>query len=200
MKETDGAQGSDEALIRSLAEGDMTALRTLYIRHGAMVEKSIRRFAPESTENDWDELIQDVFLALKDSAKHYSEQDRFSAWLYGIAVKKARNWQRSTWVRRKLLGQHHGVPVGLAHTGNRSPEHMVSLREQLEQVLNLLPKNQRDVLILHEIEGFKADEIAKILGIRANAVWTRLHRARQKLLETFGPHTLDNHSVAGGAS
>ncbi len=184
--------------MEQLAHGQVEVLGDLYLRHGAMVERAVRRFAPGIAAADLDELVQDTFLALKESAAHYADRERFKSWLYGIAVQKTRNWHRNMWIRQKLLRQHTGQPVGIALAANRSPEYVTGVRQLLEQALERLPKNQRDVLLLHEIEGFDGKEIAEILGIRVNAVWTRLHRARRRILEIFGSEAEELRSNSEG--
>jgi RNA polymerase sigma-70 factor (ECF subfamily) len=57
--------------------------------------------------------------------------------------------------------------------------------------LAALPEDQRDVLMLHAVEGFSGEEIAEILGIRHETVRTRLYRARQKLLDIIPGTELD---------
>ena len=102
---------SEQALMEALAKGEIEALGELYFRHGKMVKSALLRFAPELAEADVDELSQEVFLALNASAKRYKEQMRFKSWLFGITVRKARNWRRTHWLRRKLMDLHIGKGV-----------------------------------------------------------------------------------------
>jgi len=174
---------TDERLMATLATGELEALGELYRRHGALARSAIVRYAPEISAAELDELTQEVFLTLCDTATRYEEQQRFKAWLYGIAVRKTRSWQRTTWLRRRLLKSKHGEPVGLARRPGGSPERAVALRELVDRTLARLTEGQRQVLLLHAVEGFTGEEIAEILGIRPETVWTRLHRVRRAVRE-----------------
>ena len=168
---------TDEELVSRLAAGDMDALGAIYLRHKAMVCTALQRFAPTASAAEIEELVQDVFLALPEAAARYEERARFKAWLFGIAVRKARNHGRRAWFRR--AGGIEDEPRDPAP----APEQAAQSRELALQLLERLPRGQREVLVLHAVEGFDGEEIARILGISPGTVWTRLHRARQAVLE-----------------
>lgn len=168
---------SNEQLIAAVAAGDTEALGALYVRHRRMVRAGIRRFAPEIPQAELDEQLQEVFLAVSGAAARYREQGRFTSWLYGITVRTARSWRRSTWLHRKLTERF----VSPAADQTPSPARETEIGQAVRQALLLLPRGQREVLLLHVVEGFRGDEIAEILGIRPRTVRTRLHRARQRL-------------------
>ncbi|MCP4602648.1 MAG: RNA polymerase sigma factor [Proteobacteria bacterium] len=172
---------NDGLLMSMLAKGDMRPLGELYLRHGSMVKAALTRFAPEMARADIDELCQDVFLALNDSASRYVEQMVFKAWLYGIAVRKARAWRRKTWLRRKLLDKHIGQGVGMALSTNETPASRAELRDEIEAVLDRMSNKQREVVLLHAVDGFSGEEIAQILNVKVGVVWTRLYRACGKV-------------------
>jgi RNA polymerase sigma-70 factor (ECF subfamily) len=173
---------SDEQLMAMLADGQMEPLGALFVRYGGMVERALGRLAPEISRAELEELGQEVFLTLSDTAARYEERTRLRAWLYGIAVRKAKSWRRTTWLRRKLLGRHGSVGPGLGSRSTTSPEKEVEMRQEAMRVLTRLPREQQEVLLLHAVEGFTGEEIAQILGVRPKTVWTRLHRARRAAL------------------
>jgi RNA polymerase sigma factor (sigma-70 family) len=168
--------------MRALAGGDVEALGTLYMRHGAFVERILARFARELPVAERDELLQEVFLGLRASASHYVEKKRFRPWLYGIALQKARNAHRAARSHVAALDRHAGLPIAVATPSSGSPESVVSAREVVERVFELLPDEHREILVLRVVEGFSGEEIAMALGIRTDSVWMRLHRARRQLL------------------
>jgi RNA polymerase sigma-70 factor (ECF subfamily) len=173
---------SDEQLMARLADGRMRALGTLYVRHGTMVKRALVRLAPEISRAELEELGQEVFLTLSDTAARYEERTRLKAWLYGIAVRKAKSWRRTTWLRRKLLERHGVAGPGLKPGAAASPEKEVEVRQEVQRVLAELPREQQEVLLLSAVEGFTGEEIAQILRVRPKTVWTRLHRARRAAL------------------
>jgi RNA polymerase sigma-70 factor (ECF subfamily) len=165
-----------------VANGEMEKLGELYLRHSSMVKRALRRTAPEMPSAVADELAQDVFVLLADKAMRYESRMKAKAYLYGIAVKKARAWRRNTWLRRKLLHQARDEGAFFDSEAGQSPLAGVELREVVAQTLSRLPEKQRTVLLLHAVEGFKGEEIANILGVSPKTVRTRLFRARQALL------------------
>ncbi|MBW2278690.1 MAG: RNA polymerase sigma factor [Deltaproteobacteria bacterium] len=190
---TSGAQPDDDRLMTVLATGEMYPLAELYARYGRTVRMTIRRFAPEISEAEAEELGQDVFLALVKSAGRYEGGDRLRAWLAGIAVNKARGWRRTTWLRRNLLRRHHRDEVGIFAVQGSALDTEVERRDELRQALARLPAAQREVLLLSVVEGFTGEEIGRILGIRPKTVWTRLHRARRAMTRTL----TDDDAAAG---
>jgi RNA polymerase sigma-70 factor (ECF subfamily) len=178
---TAGAQLDDDRLMAILARGEMYPLAELYARYGKVVRATIQRFAPEISAAEAEELGQDVFLALAQTAGRYERGRRLRAWLAGIAVNKARGWRRATWLRRRLLKRHHRDAVGIFAVRSEAPDTEAERREELRQALARLPAAQREVLLLSVVEGFTGEEIAQILGIRPKTVWTRLHRARRAM-------------------
>jgi RNA polymerase sigma-70 factor (ECF subfamily) len=184
--DTSGAQPDDDRLMTILAAGEMYPLAELYARYGKAVRSTIRRFAPEISVAEAEELGQDVFLALARWAGRYRQGNRLGAWIAGIAVNKARGWRRSTWLRRNLLRRHHRDEVGIFAVRASSPDEEVAHRQDVRQALARLPDAQREVLLLNLVEGFTGEEIAQILGIRPKTVWTRLHRARRTMAQLLG--------------
>jgi RNA polymerase sigma-70 factor (ECF subfamily) len=174
----------DRQLMLRLKKGDIRCLGELYLRYGDMVKAALSRFAPESAAADVDELCQDVFLALNDSKKRYQERTKLKAWIFGIAVRKARMWRRKTWLRRHLLELHGKGGVAMALPSNQSPATTVALRLEIQESLARLTRKQREVVLLHAVQGFSGEEIAEILNIRVGVVWSRLHRARQLLADS----------------
>ncbi len=173
----------DEVLVGRVADGDTESLGELYRRHGLMVKGALFRFAGGISEAEVEELCQDVFLELMESAARYKEQGRFRAWLYGVAVNMARRWRRRHGLTLFLFRPLDTARSATAIGTSSSPEHTAVVRESVSRALASLPKGQRDVLVLYEVEGFGGEEIAHILGIKIGAVWTRLHRARKRIIE-----------------
>jgi len=171
---------SDAALMRQLADGDASALGPLHQRYGRMVTSLMLRFEPIMSMEQAEDLTQEVYLTLFETAGRYAEQGKLKSWLCGIAVRKTRSWRRRTWLRRELLQRNR--PRG-DHAGeaSSSPASRVSARQQVGLALESLPPEQREALVLFAVEGLSGEEIAAVLGIKPGAVWVRIHRARQRV-------------------
>src|SRR5438270_314576 len=113
------------------------------------------------------------------------DPDRFGGWLCGIAVNLARMRLRSRRTTTSLEDWTGGlrVPPGLA--GDEvAPEDQVEAHETLELVrraIEVLPEPQRQVVLMHYVDGLSCQEIAALLGNSTGAVRVRLHRARTPL-------------------
>lgn len=176
---------SDEQLMSRLASGEVSVLGEIYVRHDAMVKSALGRFARDISFEEREDLAQEVFIAVNDSASRFPPGVEFRAWLYGVAVKKARAWRRNNWIRKKLLRKKSGAPVGMALCVDTSPARRSEMRQLIVKALSSLSDAEREVIMLRAIEGFTGDEIAVILGISHGSVRVRLHRARARIEENL---------------
>jgi RNA polymerase sigma-70 factor (ECF subfamily) len=172
---------SDVELMSRLAAGEVEMLGELYVRYDGMVKAALGRFASDISLEEREDLAQEVFIAVNDSAPRFPAGVEVRPWLYGVAVKKARAWRRSNWIRAKLLRKKRGTPVGMALSVDASPARRSELRQLIVRVLASLPEAEREVVMLRAIEGFSGEEIARILGISHGSVRVRLHRARARI-------------------
>jgi RNA polymerase sigma-70 factor (ECF subfamily) len=184
VNENSSGSLTDEEAMKGLAEGEIELLGVIYRRYDAMVKSALNRTAPEMSTAEIEEISQEVFLTVADKAPSYREQASFKAWLYSIAVRKAQVWRRNTWLRRRLLSTHQDKGIGMALRTDGSSLRRIELRESISKALSVLPAGQRDVLILHAVEGFNSEEISRILNIKPKTVRTRLHRARKRMLDS----------------
>jgi RNA polymerase sigma-70 factor (ECF subfamily) len=126
-----------------------------------------------------DDVVQEVFItASRRHADIRAGQER--RFLIGTAVRVSANYRTRACVR-------HEVPQGdwldQARSSAPSAEQLLiekRAREQLEQVLDCLPEQQRSVFVLFELEGFSVAEIAELLDLPSGTAASRLGRARAR--------------------
>ena len=169
----------DEILAMELKNGDIRALGDLYTRYGGSVRTALRRFVPEMAAADADEICQEVFLTLNDTIGRYQEQQKLKAWIFGIALRKAKTWRRNTWLRRKLLNRRSEESRDIESEIVPSAARTLELRQEVEFALSRMSDKQREVVLLYSLEGFTCEEAAEILNVDIHVIWSRLHRARQ---------------------
>ncbi len=174
---------TDEQLVEELKRGNLKALGDLYTRYGQAVRSALRRFVPEMNNSDADELCQDVFLILYETIGRYEERKKLKAWIFGIALKKARNWRRNTWLRRKILNRRADALKESEIELVKTPSYALQLKQEVEATLSLMSNKQREAMLLFSVEGFSCEEAAEILEIDIRTVWSRLHRARNAVLK-----------------
>jgi RNA polymerase sigma-70 factor, ECF subfamily len=126
-----------------------------------------------------DDIVQEAFITASQRASEIARGSE-RAFLIGVTVRVCANQRR----RRKLRRER---TADLAHANGTAvaadAEHLLAqkqLRELLDRALDALPPEQRSVLVLHEIEGFSAAEIAGLLQLPMGTVGSRLRRARNK--------------------
>jgi len=169
---------SDAELLAGVAAGDVEWLGALFDRHAASLHVFVRRVAPRE---DADDVVQDTFLRVTRVAASYDARGASArAWLFGVAFSIVRERRRAFARLRRVLASL------LRETPSRAVTAAGSTRTEVEQALESLSPARRDVVVLTEVMGMSAPEAARVLGISAGAVWTRLHEARRELRKHAG--------------
>jgi RNA polymerase sigma-70 factor (ECF subfamily) len=125
-----------------------------------------------------EELTQDVFVRAWEKLALYRGDSLFSTWLHRLAVNVVLN-------RRKLDGRDRGRfdddPVVVDGLTQHLPPAGTGM--DLEHAISTLPPSARRIFVLHDVEGYKHEEIAEMLGMTAGGSKAQLHRARMLLRE-----------------
>ena len=174
---------SDGTLMRDLAQGRTEALGPLYLRYGRMIKTLLMRLDPGIDSGEVDDLAHETFFVLRNTAGRYQEQGQLKSWLCGIAARRLRDARRTRRKRGQLL-ELYGRKALEGNTAPR-PDEQAAAREQLGRALSALNPDQREVLVLHHMEGLSAEQIGLSLRISTNTVWTRLHRARKAMKQSL---------------
>lgn len=175
----------DEELMVMFAAGVTEAFDMVYERY----RDRIYRFAVACLKHkeDAEDVVQEVFLSVARAAARYEPQGRFKAWLFQIAANRIRT---SVQVRAKRAeyeqAEEASALAALVEHGVDVESTMV-MRERLTSALAELPELQRLILLLKELEGFSAMEIAETLALTPENVRINLFRARRKLLQDQRP-------------
>jgi RNA polymerase sigma-70 factor (ECF subfamily) len=166
---------SDEELIRRFVNrGDEGAFRALYARHSPAVYGLLRRLAGPAV-SDADDALQDAWLRAATRLSSFRGESAFRTWLTGIAL----NCLRERWRRAQRIDERGDVSRLETHAPHN--DHAVDVAE----VLDTLSADHREVLVLHDVEGYTHEEIAGALGIETGTSKSRLSRARQLFRERW---------------
>lgn len=169
----------DAAIIAAVVAGNLTALGTLYDRYHEDVRRFVLRMTLRSA--DADDIVHDVFLALRDAGASYDGRACARPFLLGIAGQMLRERTRK---RARVLRVLAAFGETLTRLVSRTPEDEASASremELLEEAFLRLSEEKRVVLLMVEREGLSGDEVAAALGIPVATVWTRLHYARAEV-------------------
>jgi RNA polymerase sigma-70 factor (ECF subfamily) len=176
---------SDAALLAACAVGDASALGALFDRHQASVYRFLSRLAG-ADERDLDDLVQATFLGVLRAAARFEARSSVRTWIFSIAANVVRHHVRGEARRRGLHAAWGAQPPG---SGGR-PDDDAERREavaRLGRALEALPHEQRVAFVLCALEGVPGAEAARALGVRENAIWRRLHAARNALRAAVDP-------------
>ena len=164
---------TERQLIRLATDGDARAIRKLYDRYAPRVYAVVRRIAAD------DDLAQDyaqeAWIRAIRALPTFRGDARFSTWLHRIAVNAALQSLRKAETRTKREAPvPDEIPVAPAHGDSL-------LQKRLEGALDTLPEGMRQVLILHDVEGYTHEEIGDVLGVTSGTSKSQLFKARAKM-------------------
>ena len=161
--------------VRLAQAGDPDAFETVYREHAGRVYALCLRMSGDPVRAR--ELLQDVFVRAWEKLRTYRADAAFGTWLHRLAVNVVlMQWRAEG---RKGLEELDENTAG-GERGAGSEE-----RIDLEQAIAKLPAGARQVLVLHDIEGFEHGEIGKMVGIAEGTSKAHLFRARRLLREAL---------------
>jgi len=177
---------SDEQLLARFLEGDEASFSELVRRYSSELYRFVGRFV--HTEAVAEDVVQDTFIQLHQSAAGFDLSRRLRPWLFTIAANKARDHLRSRGRRREVslqggATQHQSEEPGYIDflaDETLSPTDAIEDKERAEIVRAIIaemPDRLREILILGYYEQFPYKEIAEILSIPLGTVKSRLHAA-----------------------
>jgi RNA polymerase sigma-70 factor (ECF subfamily) len=160
------------------AGGDRRAFERLYQTQVGRVHSICLRMVGDRATAE--ELTQDVFVRAWEKLALFRGESALSTWLHRLAVNVVLNHRKSEGRRRV---RHDDDPAALDdRAGHVAP---AGARMDLEKAIAKLPPGARRVFVLHDVEGFKHEEIAEMLGVTAGGSKAQLHRARMLLREAL---------------
>jgi RNA polymerase sigma-70 factor (ECF subfamily) len=166
-------RGDDNELLLAVATGNRQALETLYLNYHRRLARFLSRFTPRY--ENVEEIINDTFMAVWQSAKDFRNASQVSTWILGIAYRTALNSLR----RQK----NHAAARNLDDCPEQTIDPMLETEVQdwLAHGLNRLPVEQRLTLELAYHMGYSMEEISAITGAPVGTVKARMFHAREKL-------------------
>ena len=169
-----GAGLSEAADVALAASGDQRAFERLYRQHVARIHSLARRMV--GNDGDPDELTQDVFVRAWERLGTYRGEAAFGTWLHRLAVNTILNWRRSEASGRRHLEDRADVEAVPGARQGAGGEEL-----DLEKAIAKLPPGAREVFVLHDVQGFRHEEIAAMTGVTTGTSKAQLHRARMLL-------------------
>lgn len=157
--------------VRAAANGDRAAFQRLYYLHVGRVHGAVNRLAGYDHARAED-LTQEAFIRAWQKLPGFRYDSAFGTWLYRLAINvalmdiRARSADPVSMVNDEYLPDPGQTPFCAAE------------RRELEYAISLLPPRARAVLVLHDIEGWRHEDIGSELGMAVGTSKAQLHRAR----------------------
>ena len=166
-------------LVRAAQAGDVSAFEQLYRENVKRVYALCYRMAGNAQGAE--ERTQDVFVRAWQKLSGFRGDSAFASWLHPIAVNVTYSELRSRHRREARVTTTDDLTPFDA--GGAGPRPAIGI--DLERALSGLPEGAREVFVLHDVEGYKHEEIATMTGIATGTSKAQLHRARRLLREAL---------------
>jgi RNA polymerase sigma-70 factor (ECF subfamily) len=185
----------DAALMLRVKRGDMMAFEELAEKYKQPIVTFMYRMVRDLDEAE--DLAQNVFIRVYQSAKRYEASAKFSTWIFTIARRLCLNE-----IRRR--GRHPAESFESSQSDHEEqgprqfedvkafspPEAFLhgELAQKIEEALGQLPDKQRLAIVLCRQEELSYEEIARVLGCSVPATKSLIHRGRETLKERLKPY------------
>ena len=177
--EIERPQDNDVVLAQKSADGDTAAFEELYHRHFRRVYALCLRMTGDPTKAE--DLTQDVFIQLFNKIGSFRGDSAFTTWLHRMTVNQVLMYFRKRSTKSELTSVDDETPDQIVR-GTENPNAMPVIdRIALEKAVQQLPPGYRTVFILHDVEGYEHEEIARMMGVAEGTSKSQLHKARLKL-------------------
>jgi RNA polymerase sigma-70 factor (ECF subfamily) len=178
-KVTKTGKVSDFDLAQAAAQGDMFSFEELYQRHHRRVYSICLRMLQNASEAE--DLTQDVFIQLYRKIGSFRGDSAFTTWLHRMTVNQVLMHFRKRNVKFEKTTEEGETPVQIVG-GTENPNKMPIVDKiALENAIQQLPEGYKNVFVLHDVEGYEHEEVARILGCSVGTSKSQLHKARLKL-------------------
>ncbi len=159
------------------ANGDTLAFERLYRRHVPRIHSLARWLM---SREDVDDVLQEVFIRAWEKLRSFRGDAAFGTWLHRLATNVILR-ERERYRRDENRNSGSLVEVENAPSAPVTPE----LISDIETAVDRLPERARQVFVLHDMEGYRHEEIGKVLGVSVGTSRSQLHHARMALRSFF---------------
>lgn len=181
---------SDQDLVARAQAGDTDALELLLERY----QPRLLRFGLRMCRHaeDAEDIVQESMIAATRTLSKFRGEATFSTWLFTIARSFCLKKQRRSKFAPEYVGsldqlQDEGAELAATSVSPEEAATATELDQALQAALLTLPPEPREVLILRDVEGLSAAEVAGVTGLSVSAVKSKLHRARATLRRQVQP-------------
>jgi RNA polymerase sigma-70 factor (ECF subfamily) len=176
----------EEELLEQARRGENAARTELVMRHGGRLF-GLAAALLGGGDADVHDVVQETFLAAFDGGlKAFKGNASLATWLGGIKINRVRTLRRHRLSRRAGLLDGDGRPGAAGDRASPGPATQVEQRLDVATMLDILPPEYREVIVMREWQQMSYAEMASVLGVPERTAETRLTRARRMLRQRFG--------------
>lgn len=177
-------EATDFQLAQAASNGDIFSFEEIYNRHHRRVYAICLRMLQNTAEAE--DLTQDVFIQLYRKIGSFRGDSAFTTWLHRLTVNQVLMHFRKRNVKFEKTTEEGETPVQIVG-GTENPDKMPIVDKiALENAIQQLPEGYKNVFVLHDVEGYEHEEVARILGCSVGTSKSQLHKARLKLRKLLG--------------
>jgi len=171
------ASSAEARLVEGCRHRRIAAYEELYAMHGARMKSIALNLLGNS--QDAEDAVQETFLKIYRGVQSFRGDSAFTTWIYRILVNSCRDFRRGRCRRSREVSAMEADPEAGDGQPQSRPDH--PLRLTLERSLNQLSEQKRTVFLLFEVEGFRHQEISRILDIPEGTSKALLFQAKKQL-------------------
>jgi RNA polymerase sigma-70 factor (ECF subfamily) len=179
---------SEGALVRRAQAGDESAFQEIVERYQSKVFSIIHGIVRQ--RNDVEDIAQQVFAKVYFSIRNFDFRSSLITWIYKITVNECFDYLRKKKVR-KLVYESDMSEDEVRRVENSEPavertaraDSTLARRDYILKLMDRVSEEERQLLMLKEVEGYSVEELASMLKMNENTIKVKLFRARQKLVK-----------------
>jgi RNA polymerase sigma-70 factor (ECF subfamily) len=181
---------NEQALVRRIQDGDRRAFEELLDAYEARVYRLALRFTGNVA--DAEDVTQEIFLGVYKSLAHFRGDSRLGTWIYRVAMNHCLEYRRKRRLESVPLEEELMLAVQDWREDPAQSADKQELSARVEAAINALSPQQRDVVVLHELQGLTYQEVAAALDVPVGTVKSRLSNAFRRLREQLGGYVCES--------
>jgi RNA polymerase sigma-70 factor, ECF subfamily len=185
---------SDVELTRLVASGNINAFEEIYKRHHRRTYNLCLRMTQNPSEAE--DLTQEVYIQIYRKSGSFRGDSAFSTWLHRLTVNQVlMHFRRRSFKNERTTddGEMPEPVIAQSESSQRSP---LLDRIDIDNAVEQLPAGYKAIFILHDIEGFDHEEIARRIGVSVGTSKSQLHKARLKMRKLLKKENIINSAVS----
>lgn len=175
-------QNEEFQLINKILNGNQDLFEILVERYSSMVFHIVRRF--EKDPDVVEELAQEIFVKSYEKLSQFSENSKFSTWLYAIAMNHCRDYSKNVRRKNQRLSEMDSGFLDTNYVEQETPHLKMEIKEWgrlLKQSLLSLSDDYSEPFLMKYRDGMSYKTMSEETGVSESALKVRVHRARKEL-------------------